>query len=180
MIGADILVPNRRQVIRNRHYNDVIMSGMASQITSLTIVYSGVYSGVYQRKHQSSASLAFVRGIHRWPMNSPHKGPVTRKVFSFDDGIMAKLARLCHECHINDLLHNIHYSDVIMDAVASQITDVSNICWTVCSGRSTKTSRLRATFLCEGNLPVTDGFPSQRASNAENDSIWWRHRDMSL
>ena len=50
------------------HYNDVIMSTMASQITSLTIVYSSVYSGGDQRKHQSSASLAFVRGIHRGPM----------------------------------------------------------------------------------------------------------------
>ena len=47
------------------HYNDVIMPTEASQITSLTIVYSIVYSGAYQRKHQSSASLAFVRGIHR-------------------------------------------------------------------------------------------------------------------
>ena len=55
------------------HYNDFIMSAMASQITSLTIVYSTVYSGVDQRKHQSSASLAFVRGIHRWLVNSPHK-----------------------------------------------------------------------------------------------------------
>ena len=60
------------------HYNDVIMSAMASQITSLTIVYSTVYSGADLRKHQSSASLAFVRGIHRWPVNSPHKGPVVR------------------------------------------------------------------------------------------------------
>ena len=57
------------------HYGDVIMSAMASQITSLTFVYSTVYSGADQRKHQSSASLAFVRGIHRWPVNSPHKGP---------------------------------------------------------------------------------------------------------
>ena len=56
------------------HYNDVIMSAMASQITSLTIVYSSVYSGEDQRKHQSSVSLAFVWGIHRWPANSPHKG----------------------------------------------------------------------------------------------------------
>ena len=38
--------------------------------------------------HQSSASLAFVRGIHRWPVNSPHKLPVTRKMFPFDDVIM--------------------------------------------------------------------------------------------
>ena len=70
------------------HYNDVIMSTMASQITSLTIVYWTGYSGVDQRKHQGSASLAFVRGIHRWPVNSPHKGPVTRKMFPFDDVIM--------------------------------------------------------------------------------------------
>ena len=70
------------------HYNDVIMSLFASQITSLTIVYSTVYSDADQRKHQSAASLAFVRGIHRGPVNSPHKGPVTRKMFPFDDVIM--------------------------------------------------------------------------------------------
>ena len=58
---------------------------MASQITSLMIVYSIFYSGADQSKHQSSASLAFVWGIHRSPVNSPHKGPVTRKMFPFDD-----------------------------------------------------------------------------------------------
>ena len=70
------------------HYNDVIMGAMTSQITSLTIVYSTVYSDADQRKHQSSASLAFVWGIHRRPVNSPHKWPVTRKMFPFDDVIM--------------------------------------------------------------------------------------------
>ena len=70
------------------HYSDVIISTMASEITSPTIVYSTVYSGADQRKHQSSASLAFVRGIHRRPGNSPHKGPVTRKMFPMDDVIM--------------------------------------------------------------------------------------------
>ena len=70
------------------HYDDVIMSLMVSQITSLTIVYSTVYSGADQRKHQSSVSLAFVRGIHRVPVNSPHKRPVTRNMFPFDDVIM--------------------------------------------------------------------------------------------
>ena len=64
------------------------MSPKVSQITSLTVVYSIVYSGVDQRKHQSSASLAFVWGIHRWPVNSSHQGPVTRKMFPFDDVIM--------------------------------------------------------------------------------------------
>ena len=70
------------------HYNDAIMGAMASQITSLTIVYSIVYSDADQRKHQSSASLVFVGGIHRGPGNSPHKWPVTRKMFPFDDVIM--------------------------------------------------------------------------------------------
>ena len=51
------------------------MNALASQITSLTIVYSSVYSGTDERKYQSSASLAFLRGIHRGPVNSPHKGP---------------------------------------------------------------------------------------------------------
>ena len=74
------------------HYNDVIMGSIASQITSLTIVYSTVYSSADQRKHQSSASLAFVRGIHREPVNSPHKWPVTRKMFPFDDVIMSDSA----------------------------------------------------------------------------------------
>ena len=64
------------------------MDTMASQITSLTIVYSAVYLGGDQRKQQSSASLAFVRGIRRWPVKSPQKGPVTRKMFPFDEVIM--------------------------------------------------------------------------------------------
>ena len=64
------------------------MDTMAPQITNLTTVYSAVYSGANQRKHQSSASLAFVGGIHRRPVNSPHKLPVTRKMFPFDDVIM--------------------------------------------------------------------------------------------
>ena len=71
------------------HYNDVIMGAIVSQITSLTIANSTAYSDADQRKHQSSVSLAFVRGIHRGPGTSPHKGPVTRKVFPFDDVIIS-------------------------------------------------------------------------------------------
>ena len=67
----------------------IVMGTLASQITSLTIVYSTVYSGADQRKHQRSASLAFVRGIHRGPVNIPHQWPVTRKMFPFDDVIMS-------------------------------------------------------------------------------------------
>ena len=72
----------------NGYYSDVIIGTMGSQITSLTIVYSTVYSGADQTKHQSSASQAFARGILRWHVNSPHKGPVTRKMFPFGDVIM--------------------------------------------------------------------------------------------
>ena len=57
------------------------MGAMASQITSITIVYSTAYPDADQTKHQSSASLAFV-------LNSPRKWPVTRKMFPFDDVIM--------------------------------------------------------------------------------------------
>ena len=60
--------------IQLNHYSDVIISAMASEITSITIVYSILYSGADQRKHRSSASLASVKGIHRSPVNSPHKG----------------------------------------------------------------------------------------------------------
>ena len=83
-----------------RHYDDVIISLMASQITSLTIVYSTSYSGVDQRKHQSSASLAFVRGIHRGPVNSPHKRSVMRKMFPFDDVINNHLCDLGLSCSL--------------------------------------------------------------------------------
>ena len=70
------------------HYSGIIMSSMASQITGASVVYWTVYSGADQRKHQRSTSLAFVRGIHRWPVNSPHKRPVTQIMFSFVDLIM--------------------------------------------------------------------------------------------
>ena len=71
-----------------------IMSAMASQITGVSIVYSTACSGADQRKHQSSTSLAFVKGIHRWPVIYPHKEPVTRKMFPFHDVIMNTAAIL--------------------------------------------------------------------------------------
>ena len=75
------------------HYSDVIIGAMASQITSVSIAYSAVRSGADQRKHQSSASLAFAMRIHWWPANSPHKGPVTKKVFPCDEVIMTVIYR---------------------------------------------------------------------------------------
>ena len=85
----------RESLLSKVNYCDVIMGAVASQINSLTIVYSTDYSDADQRKHQSSASLAFVRVIHRGPLNSPHKGPVTQKMFPFDDVIM----------HVVDVFH---------------------------------------------------------------------------
>ena len=70
------------------HYSDVIISTMASKITGISIVYLNICARADQRKHQSSVSLAFVRAIHWWPVNSLHKGPVTRKMFPIDDVII--------------------------------------------------------------------------------------------
>ena len=64
-----------------KHYSDVIMSTMGSQIISRLFTLETAYSGADQRKHQSPALLAFVRGIPRWPVNSPHKGPEHGKCF---------------------------------------------------------------------------------------------------
>ena len=75
------------------------MGAMACQITSLAIIYSTVYSDADQRKHQSSASLAFVRGIHRGPVNAPHKWLVPRKMFPFDDVIMRR--GLCNRLYLD-------------------------------------------------------------------------------
>ena len=69
------------------HYSDVMKSTMASQITGISIVCSNVCSEAYQTKHESSLALAFVRGIHRSPVVSPNKLPVTRRMFQCDDVI---------------------------------------------------------------------------------------------
>ena len=69
---SDIITYSVERLLPNRkidHYYNVIMGAMVYQIASLTIVYITVYSGADQRKHQSSVSLAFVRGIHREPVN---------------------------------------------------------------------------------------------------------------
>ena len=72
----------------------------------------------------------------------------------------------------------LHYNDVTMSAITSQITSLAIVYWTVYSRhRSKKTSKLRVTGLCARNSPETGEFPAQRASNAENVSIWWRHHE---
>ena len=73
-----------------------------------------------------------------------------------------------------------HYNAVIMGAIASQITSLKIVFSTVYldTCRWKKTSKLRVTGLCAGNLPKAGEFPAQMASNAENVSIWWRHHDI--
>ena len=75
----------------------------------------------------------------------------------------------------------VHYNEVIMSAMASQNASLTIVYSTVYSRcRSKKTSKLRVTGLCVGNSLVTGEFPAQKASNAENVSIWWRHHDQNM
>ena len=118
------------------HYSDVIMGTIASQITSLTGVYSTAYSDAEQRKRQTSASQAFVRGIHRGPVNSPHKWPVTRKMFTFDDVIMNTKSQ-SSDCEPNKLFvfkkkNNLHnpLSDAILLVQPNHISYTYNCVYT--------------------------------------------------
>ena len=146
-----------------QHFSDVTMGAIASQITSITIVYSTVYSDADRRKHQSSAPLAFVRGIHRGPVNSSHKWPVTRKMFPFDDVIMNVPARGLPSLDVGHrqvparTLKSLRWRTV---AKHQRLDCLHNRLF---RRRSKKTLKLRVTGLCEGNPPVTGGFPSQRA-----------------
>ena len=111
------------------HQSDVTMVAMAYQITNLTIVYSSIYSGADQRKHQSSASQAFVR----WPMNSPHKGPVTRKMIPFNDVITSVHNMMQYYCVTSsfelismvDNTYTPHY--VLSDQIGAMNDDVVGI-----------------------------------------------------
>ena len=89
VVSSDISSPTITK--NSSHYSDVIIGTTTSQITSRTIVCSIVCSATDQRKHHSSASLAFVRVIHRSPVNSPHKGSVMREMFPFDDVIIVSI-----------------------------------------------------------------------------------------
>ena len=93
------------------HYIDVIMTTMASQITSLTMVYSTVYSDANQKKISKLRITGLCVGNSPEPVNSPHKGPVTRKMFTFGDVIMLKVPDPCHRMlHVS---HDSHYLSCI-------------------------------------------------------------------
>ena len=115
------------------HYDDVIMGAIASQITSLTIIFSTVYLDTDHKKHQSAASLAFVRGIHRRPVNSPHKWPVTRKMIPFDDVIM-----------------NVHYIPSYMGRIIWPV-----ICW-ICFSETDTYHREFRDNKCSHNTPIRE------------------------
>ena len=104
----------------NQHYSDVIMTAMVSQIIDVTIIYSNICSGANQRKHQSSASLAFVSGNHRWMVISPLKGPVMWKMFPFDAVIMS--SKRCEIC-----LYHYGYNHVDMADFGSMPTNIWSI-----------------------------------------------------
>ena len=76
-----------------------------SQIKGASVVCSAVCSGADQRKYQSSASRAFVMGIHRSPVDSFYKGPITRNIFPFDDVIMMYDHHWWRNAHQNDWYH---------------------------------------------------------------------------
>ena len=111
------------------HYSDIIMRAMASQIISL----STVCLGTDQIKHQSSVSLAFVRGFHRSPVNSPHKGSVTRKMFPLDDVIMLNESVSCQPIlwastkpmiTVNDNMNNEQFKHLFFRDWWSLITEI--------------------------------------------------------
>ena len=78
-------------------------------------------------------------------------------------------------------LIDVHCYNVIMGAMASQITSLTSVCSAIClMRRSKKTSKLRVTGPCVGNSPVTGEFPAHRTSNAKNVSIWWRHHGRGI
>ena len=128
------------------HYSDVIMGDIASQITSLKIVYSTLYSDTDQRKHQSSASLAFVWGIHRRTVNSAHKWPVTRKIFPFDDVIMS----LLNNRDTGDLRH--HHTQYDITVMITQYSTQNYRNWgrawiKICTLKDTHSLPMRISYM---------------------------------
>ena len=125
------------------------------------IVYSTVYSGADQRKYQGSASLAFVRGIHRGPMDSPYKGPVTRKMFPFDDVIMQTLSYYGCICkHWQSLIWLFTYSSQKRYWIYIQYIDIcfvmSTTFWLVII-HSHWTCIIYLIFVCHLSNPSTYG-----------------------
>ena len=146
-----------------------------------TIVCSTFGSGADQRKHQSSASLDFVWGIHRWPVNSSHKGSVAPKMFPFDDVIMHHAAAKV-KGEPGDPGNCSRWMAEVIKVTSNVRHGVSNYRPIVClfirllrlTIKEHQMSALQAH--CKGNPPVTGRFISQKASYTKNVSNWWRHK----
>ena len=137
-------------------FMDTCTLTLGSQITGVTIVYPTDSSGANQRKHQSSTSLVFVRGIHRWPVNSPHKWPVTRKMFPFDDVIMP----FSYWIYVRKLKH------------------ILGLCYfPTLRGHGLTTSVLVEVLLSyASNIVVGDHMGAQGPIHEELWFSWWRHQ----
>ena len=163
---------------------------MASQITTLATVYSTVYSGVDQRNIKAPRHWPFC-GELLLPVNSPYRGPATRKIFAFDDVIMFHQGKIATSWKwvmislktaiIDNPTKRIPKSELSLRWRHNDHAGVSNHQPPGCllnrlfRRKSKKTSKLRVTGLCAGNSPGTGEFSAQMASYAENVSIWWRH-----
>ena len=144
------------------------MGAIASQITSLTIVYSTVYSDADQRKHRSSASLAFVRGIHRGPVNFPHKWP---------GGCFTNVSRALQRnlAKIHNAINPIYGENFTLK--------LCTCAQSIALGTHTKFQLeilIRSTIFAihkfrEKILESSRNVSETTPSNAENVSIWWRH-----
>ena len=156
------------------HYSDVRLGTMASQITSLTIVYSTVYSDADQRKHQSSASMAIVQEFtgYRW---IPTNGQLRGKCFHLMTSSWVWPFSLLIEMQLHsDRKNSWRWRHKERNGV------LNHRCLDCLFNRmfkriSKKPSTPHVAGFCEGNPPMTGGFPSQGVSDAENVSIWWRH-----
>ena len=177
------------------HYGDVIMGTIASQITSLTIVYSTVYSGADQRKHQSSASLALCGEF-----TGPGEFPAQMASNAENVSIWWRHHECAHKCTF--LLQNDALWDTCQmhcEICERELINLYTLQWRhnerlglsnhrhhdcllnrLFRLRWKKSSKLTVTGLCEGNPLVNNGLPSQRARYAENVFIWWRHHVLPL
>ena len=186
---------------------------MVFQITGVSIVCSTVCSCADQRKHQHCASLAFVKGIHRrpmdrWPMDSPHKGPVTRKRFPFDDVVMVTIVCFYCQPHVyiqtppkiawyhSSYLGNRCFVEsffmykLFIYILLSRHLKKNGWCYLAGSGllfklrfplwRHDMATLYVLQIPCEGISPVTGGSPSQRASNTGFNVIIYANWNMLL
>ena len=145
------------------------MGGKASQITSFTVVYSTVYSDANQRKHQSSASLAFVSGIHRGPVNSPHKWTVTRKIFPFDGVIMLTCVTRpqCTDGDNNDINSSMLVPPAMVKTTSPYEIQPGETWW-----RHQMETFFALLAICAGNSPVPGEFPTQRPVTRSFDAFF--------